>query len=353
MLNEGTRSQTFLLEIGDMIYNEIMSKVNALLYKRPDEAYGVFFHRTFHLPPAALNLINEYYNESQADRARKLTLRIQDNDNKRVTNVGYYSSDYDEIVFLASADELKKTYDELNRKFGDSNDFNGLVDLYTFLPNMKPYLLHELQHWHDDIKSGGNYRNNKSEANYRKNVKRSPTSQKELDQYLKLPHEIIARFTEILTILPRQDINNGQDLIHFFRVFFPGWDKINQNARRSLLRKAAYYYKQNTLYRQFLYRNDNKMRLDNVKQKYGKMGVFIEFTSAYLNSIELISISSAVHLANVAKDMLSVIDKKSYLYIPVGLVDGENKKKIADLGFVKGEKIDPKMRGWLVKLGSH
>lgn len=351
MLNEGAKSQTFLLEIGDMIYNEIMSKVNELLYKRPADAYGVFFHKTFHLPPEALNLINEYYNETQAEKARKLTLRIQDKGNKGRANVAFYSSDYDEIVFLASADELEKTYDELNRKFGDTNDFNGLVDLYTFLPNMKPYLLHELQHWHDDVKSGSNYRNNKSEANYRKNVKGSPTSQKEFDQYLKLPHEIIARFTELLPSLRRQDIQSGQDLIHFFRVFFPGWDKIKQNARRSLLRKAAYYYKENTAYRQFLHRHDDKLRLATVKQKYGKLGVFIEFASAYLNSIELKSISSTAHLANVAKDMLSEIDSKSYLYIPVGLVDGENKKKIAELGFVKGEKIDPKMKGWFVKLG--
>jgi hypothetical protein len=95
-------------------------------------------------------------------------------------------------------------------------------------------LVHELQHAYDDLRSKGKYTQDKQSQEYYKSKYKSHYS------YLKLPHEVWARFAELaehITIYIRKS-----DLVGIVEDNLRGWEYLDEPMKRRILKSAYKLY---------------------------------------------------------------------------------------------------------------
>ena len=114
------------------------------------------------------------------------------------------------------------------------NEFrqNYTDDLFLTLKTCYRHILvHELQHAYDDIRSKGNYNQDKQSQEYYNSQYKSHYS------YLKLPHEVWARFAELAEhITPYIRRSN---LVSIVEDYLRGWEYLDEQMKRRIL-KAVY-----------------------------------------------------------------------------------------------------------------
>ena len=113
-------------------------------------------------------------------------------------------------------------------------------------------IAHELQHGYDSWRSGGLYVNSKSARKYRSDYpdEETPMTDKKYIDYLRLPHEVNARFTEVLKklkIIFKQP-DGSFDMIDFNKVKsdfenqYPGFKLIKPKMATRLIKRLYSYY---------------------------------------------------------------------------------------------------------------
>lgn len=113
----------------------------------------------------------------------------------------------------------------------EDKPMNNLTNLYSYLKkNYQNILIHELQHAFDDMRSKGQtFKDKQSQKYYNSKIKTDY-------DYLKLPHEVWARFAEFgKKITPKIDKTKIPDLMWNIR----GWEYLDMPTQQRLL-KAAY-----------------------------------------------------------------------------------------------------------------
>jgi len=152
---------------------------------------------------------------------------------------------------------FKKKF-KLNNKLTPGEIYILLNDDTINKLSVREVLIHEFQHVFDDVRSNGKYTENKRSIKYWEKVKQkyygenhdelfTVTSQPNIyDEYLKLPEEVNARFTEAISKLIYYDKENIslKLFIEEFKTKFLGWNKMSPNIKKSLIRKVSnFYYK--------------------------------------------------------------------------------------------------------------
>jgi len=130
----------------------------------------------------------------------------------------YYSSPY-KVIQLSQREYLAS--------IGDLKDSENpdLKKIYNSI------LVHELQHAYDDLRSSGKYIQNKQSDQYYNSKYKSNYS------YLRLPHEVWARFAELA-----EHINpyiRRSNLVSIVEDNLNGWEHLDQAMKQRIL-KAAY-----------------------------------------------------------------------------------------------------------------
>lgn len=130
-------------------------------------------------------------------------------------------------------------------------------ELYYYIGNINFFtvLRHELQHAYDYYISGGKFTSDKKSKDFyakkRGNVIDTDPKTKEIMRvkYLRLQHEINARFTQTITELNDYGLHNGdgsfvsiQDYLNTFKKWFYGWDIMTPKVQKYLMRRASQYY---------------------------------------------------------------------------------------------------------------
>ena len=160
---------------------------------------------------------------------------------------------------------------EISRFKGDPNNKDDINQTNHYLTsNYTSTLVHELQHAFDSYRSDGNFSNDSQRPEYmnkkdkaqrisRKNpndISREEFDivQQYQDAYLKLPHEISARFSQTVRMLKpsllfvsktdgnSRIIKDWNTYYSEFKEHFWGWEKMNRKDKMSLIRRLAKYY---------------------------------------------------------------------------------------------------------------
>lgn len=130
----------------------------------------------------------------------------------------YYSSTY-KVIRLSEREYLSNIADL------KQNEIPDLKKIYNQI------LVHELQHAYDDIRSGGKYIQNKQSDQYYNSKYKSEYS------YLRLPHEVWARFAELA-----EHINpyiRRSNIVNIVEDHIRGWEYLDEPMKKRIL-KAAY-----------------------------------------------------------------------------------------------------------------
>jgi len=131
--------------------------------------------------------------------------------------------------------------------------------------NLLTVLTHELQHAYDNFISNGKFISDKASKKYYANQNKINPSNQTDDQYttyVKLPHEINARFTQTIDDISLLDKKKNFISLKIYldelRKNFYAWDKINPNDKKKLYRRASqYYYKFKDIYDEEKKRRDD------------------------------------------------------------------------------------------------
>jgi len=154
------------------------------------------------------------------------------------------------IILNIPHDTIFNMYKKMVTKYDD----RGIVEskIYSLLTssNLLTVLKHELQHAYDNFISDGKYVSDKSSKKYYSNVENLKDDGKTsaFTNYLKLKHEINARFTQTIDEIPLDDSSEPNNFITLknylanFKSYFVGWDKISDKDRKYLYRRASQYY---------------------------------------------------------------------------------------------------------------
>lgn len=105
------------------------------------------------------------------------------------------------------------------------NEVPDLKKIYNHI------LVHELQHAYDDIRSSGKYIQDKQSQTYYNSKYKSEYS------YLRLPHEVWARFAEFAEHLSY--LNRKSDIVRLLGGHLRGWEYLDETMKRRIM-KAAY-----------------------------------------------------------------------------------------------------------------
>lgn len=102
-----------------------------------------------------------------------------------------------------------------------------------FLNNYSKYIIHELQHWYDDVRSNGKYGDNEVTMDDKEISK---------DEYLKLPYEISARFTDTLYKMKIKQFKSVESFISRFIKLFSGWNLLTEDQQKRIKKRLAIHY---------------------------------------------------------------------------------------------------------------
>ena len=238
---------------------------------------------------------------------------------KYVNTSGQYNNYSNVITIFVDYVPFKKELDYYIDRISDDNKNlteqllepiikEGIIKLimdYLFLERdikgIKKVLVHELQHWYDNIRS--------SEKNLDNNFIQAMQKYEEgkLDDYLKLSHEISARYTETISNIDKYV--SWKEYKYNFINEFNGWHLMSDDIKKRLLKR---------LYVEYM--ADKKVTIDNVditniiknlNDKYNNK--FKDLYIHYQHSENLIYITSlktenysAAH--NLFRDLIKVAD---------------------------------------------
>lgn len=219
------------------------------------------------------------------------------------------------------------------------DDKYAVGDFYRLV---KSVLIHELKHWYDDIMTDGKtFDDLKSKRYYKEkaeNRNRTPEEKiKFQERYLKLDHEISARFAQIMQDLYYTRVDSLQDVVDYFKSNFVGWNILNNRQKRSLIRKASQLYWERIKHKIKTVNIFDK--LQDYASKKESEGYSIDI-GTHKGNIELYSLSGRDKIS-VIKDLIrySEIYRKIFIIYSDAL-GGINNKTIEDLGFAKSEYGD-------------
>lgn len=113
-------------------------------------------------------------------------------------------------------------------------NFNHII-VNNFIELFRQTIIHELQHWYDDIRSKGKYFDRNLNNNH--------------EQYLNLSHEISARFTQNVSKLDDViEYNDFKDYLKHFIAMFNGWKNLDEKIKKRLtVRLFTHYNKMDKL----------------------------------------------------------------------------------------------------------
>lgn len=140
-------------------------------------------------------------------------------------NLGIYYGRNINLIKLNCNAKILGNYPEIYVK-----NFNHII-VNNFIQMFRETIIHELQHWYDDIRSKGKYFDKNDNNN--------------IQQYLNLSHEISARFTENVSKL--DDVNeydNFKDYFEHFINMFDGWKNLDEKIKKRLTVRLFTHYKE-------------------------------------------------------------------------------------------------------------
>lgn len=261
---------------------------------------------------------------------KSVPLKIFLNPNSKNSSLGNYDRNSKSITI-----NLKMTSTQMET-YLDRDDKYIFEDLFR---DAKSTLIHELKHWYDDIMTNGKvFADLKSKRYYDKKKQKLNKTEEEKNklfgQYLKLNHEISARFAQIMQDLYFTRINSLQDMINYFQDNFVGWNILNNKQQRGLIRKASQLYWE---------RIKHKIKTVNIYDKLQdyaakkKAEGYIIDIGTYKGNIELYSLSGGNKMA-VIKDLIRYSEiYRKYFTIYSDALEGIDDKSIEDLGFIKNK----------------
>lgn len=221
------------------------------------------------------------------------------------------------------------------------------TDRYAFedlFRNAKSTLIHELKHWYDDITTNGRvFDDLKSKRYYDEKVENRNRNEEEkkkfYERYLKLNHEISARFAQIMQDLYFTRIDSLQDMVNYFEDNFVGWKILNNKQQRGLIRKASQLY-----WERIKHRNntlDISSKIKEYKNKKKEEGYSIILDTNTL-AIELDRLENGDKV-RVIKDLIRLSEiYRKYLIIHSTVLRDIDKFTLKKLGIVanKGKNLD-------------
>lgn len=157
-----------------------------------------------------------------------LHVSFKKNDEDEKIKTGSYNLERKEIIIYIFPDDEETIINSIITKNTDVNRIMRKVKSITST------LAHEIQHHLDNVKSNGNFVNNKQTFNYVINPKDRA--------YYRLPHEIWARMTEAIYKVNVLYIMNVRDYIERFKEEFVAWTFISENDKKKLIKNVYKYY---------------------------------------------------------------------------------------------------------------
>lgn len=141
-------------------------------------------------------------------------------------------------------------------KYGDADNNEIMESMYYALrsDDLISVLIHETQHAYDYFISEGKFITDKSSKEFYKDKKdQTPKSDEKKSlmkvKYLRLKHEVNARFTQAINDMPWIIHTNDSsrlitptEYIDEFKGKFAGWDIMTPKIKKYLLRRASQYY---------------------------------------------------------------------------------------------------------------
>lgn len=156
-------------------------------------------------------------------------------------NEGSVLLNYGSKRFKDSLERSKKKYNNIQEAYK-----NSLTETFKLI------LVHEIQHAYDYFRSESNFRKNKQTYKYNKkysevelsdDVKQNDAffrSEDYQNTYLKLPHEVWARFSETVGVL---DYNKPfNDVLNDFKKKLRGYDILSDNQKKRIKNTLYKYY---------------------------------------------------------------------------------------------------------------
>jgi hypothetical protein len=170
-----------------------------------------------------------------------------------------YSDDDGLLILKLSPQQIKESLERhvLTKLSGPINEQtiefmvdNVYKDIIT--DEMRDTIAHELQHAYDSWRSKRMYVANKTVAKYRADYpdENAPITPQQYKDYLRLPHEINARFTETIKNLKLivKNSDGSFDMVPFdklkkeFEIKFEGFNVIKPKMASSLIKRLYTYY---------------------------------------------------------------------------------------------------------------
>lgn len=197
-----------------------------------------------YVPPFTLNSENLKlkYNDKINDFIKNFSLEIKLDLSKKNKNIrGHFITGYyvNEIILYLDYDELKKI------SFDEKDSFNYL-NFYSILITHKDTLDHEIKHALDyHISNTKAFYTKQNISHFKKKRQNSYNSVKDRDiDYLKLPHEINARFHATLVKLSEQKyyLESWENFLKGFKDIFNGWDLLSDEQKKKIINKIYIIY---------------------------------------------------------------------------------------------------------------
>jgi hypothetical protein len=149
---------------------------------------------------------------------------------------------------------LSVNIDNALRKDGSVNSSDAEKILRTAMMNShKTYILHELQHAYDEWRSNGLYASDKRSVKYYEKSAyqtsgagaEKPMSPEEWAEYVQLPHEYWARFSEAMKKIfnkPIAFLKPYPQILKMFTKEIVGWEYLQPTDRRRLVKALEKYW---------------------------------------------------------------------------------------------------------------
>lgn len=167
-------------------------------------------------------------------------------------------------ITLRLNERSKKNIERVIDDFEGGNENDMKTSIYFATNEFTSTLLHELQHAYDCWRSEGNFANHQRKDSYQAGQRRTEKIQSkpkitrpeyeqlanQQRQYLRLPHEVNARFTQAIADIRifeldddfRKVLKKWEDYYYDFRTTFMGYAEMSNGIKKNLVRRLAKVY---------------------------------------------------------------------------------------------------------------
>lgn len=165
---------------------------------------------------------------------------------------GEYKKSKNWVRIYAHRDEFYEVLEDYREDILNLNNIS-ILNIYKLMydimeESFKSLIVHELQHAYDDFRTNGKFVIHKKTQDYFKNQQskgnENVESKEEYKNYLNLPHEMWARFSETITNFNKYDWK--EDFIYLlkgFRNSFKGYKYLDEKDKKRLIKALYKYYK--------------------------------------------------------------------------------------------------------------